>query len=45
MELIDQILDKLREWVDRAIDALLGSEPQRQPQAIPIPVEDRPRRR
>jgi hypothetical protein len=45
MEWIDKLLEKIREWVERVVDALLspGSEPQ--PQPIPIPVDDIPRRR
>lgn len=45
MEWIDKLLERIREWVERVVDALLspGSEPQ--PQPIPIPVDDMPRRR
>ena len=44
MELVDRILEKLREWVDRIADTLGGMvEPE--PQPIPIPVHDRVRRR
>ncbi|MEL6940013.1 MAG: hypothetical protein AAFO84_12545 [Cyanobacteria bacterium J06598_1] len=41
MDYIDQVLDKLREWVDKVIDALLGPEVQQEPELIPIPVDDR----
>ena len=43
MDWLDKVIEKIREWVERVIDALL--EPQKQPQPIPIPVEDTPRRR
>ncbi|MFQ3614699.1 MAG: hypothetical protein SNJ68_13445 [Cyanobacteriota bacterium] len=42
---MEKVLEKIREWVERVIDTLLG-DPQPQPQPIPIPVEDgSPRRR
>jgi hypothetical protein len=43
MDYIEKALEKLREWVDRVIDALFGPEPQHEPELIPIPV-DEPRR-
>ena len=41
MDYIDNALDKLREWVEKVMDALFGplSEPELDP--IPIPVDDR----
>ncbi|MCJ2543447.1 hypothetical protein [Thermostichus vulcanus] len=45
MDWVEKVLEKIREWVERVIDTLLG-DPQPQPQPIPIPVEDgSPRRR
>lgn len=41
MDLLGRILDKLKEWVEKAIDALGGREPQSEPVPIPIPVRDR----
>ena len=41
MDYIDQALDKLREWVDKVIDALFGPQPQPEHEPIPIPVDDR----
>ncbi|MEO1619574.1 MAG: hypothetical protein AAFU53_00920 [Cyanobacteria bacterium J06632_3] len=40
MDYIDKVLEKLREWVDKVLDTLLGPqvEPEREP--IPIPVDD-----
>lgn len=43
MDYIEKALEKLREWVDRIIDALLGPETQPEPELIPIPVKE-PRR-
>ncbi|WP_255527011.1 hypothetical protein [Nodosilinea sp. LEGE 07088] len=43
MDYIEKALEKLREWVDRVIEALLGPEVQGEPDLIPIPVEE-PRR-
>lgn len=43
MDYIEKALEKLREWVDRVVDALFGPDPQREPDLIPIPVEE-PRR-
>ncbi len=40
MDYIEKALDKLREWLDSIIDALFGSEPQQEPDLIPIPVEE-----
>jgi hypothetical protein len=41
MDYIEKALEKLREWVDRVIEALFGPEPQGEAELIPIPVEDR----
>ncbi|MEN9223676.1 MAG: hypothetical protein Q6M04_14670 [Thermostichus sp. BF3_bins_97] len=41
---MEKVLEKIREWVERVIDTLLG-DPQPQPQPIPIPVEDGSHRR
>lgn len=43
MDYIDKALDKLREWVDKVIEALFGPEHQPEPDLVPIPV-DEPRR-
>lgn len=43
MDYIEKALEKLREWIDRVIDTLLGPEPQQEPELIPVPV-DEPRR-
>jgi hypothetical protein len=43
MDYIDKVLEKLREWAGKLIEALLGPEPQPEYEPIPIPV-DRHRR-
>jgi len=45
MDYIEKALEKIGEWVQRVIDALLGTAPQPEPEAIPIPVDDRRIRR
>lgn len=45
MDYIDQILEKLREWVDKVVDALLGPQTQPEHEPIPIPVDDHNHRR
>jgi hypothetical protein len=44
MDYIDKVIEKLREWAQKIIDALLGPEPKPEPELIPIPVRE-PRRR
>jgi hypothetical protein len=44
MDFIDQVLEKLREWARKLVDALLGPEAEPEPELIPIPVNDRQRR-
>jgi hypothetical protein len=45
MDYIDQVLEKLREWARKLVEALLGPEAQPEPEPIPVPVKDYPRRR
>ncbi|MBO0350726.1 hypothetical protein J0895_16830 [Phormidium pseudopriestleyi FRX01] len=44
MDYIDNIIDKLKEWARKIIEALLGPEAEPEPEPIPIPVNE-PRRR
>jgi hypothetical protein len=44
MDHIEKVLEKLKEWARRLIEALLGPEAQPEPEPIPIPVDDRRRR-
>ncbi|MEL6604381.1 MAG: hypothetical protein AAFP20_14270 [Cyanobacteria bacterium J06614_10] len=41
MDYIDKALDKLREWIDKVMDALFGPEAQPEHEPIPVPVDDR----
>jgi predicted RNA-binding protein len=45
MDYIDQALEKLKEWAGKLIEALLGPEPEAEPELIPIPVNEPQRRR
>ncbi|WP_215618297.1 hypothetical protein [Leptothoe kymatousa] len=42
---IGKILEKLKNWVNRVLDSLLGPSAQPEPEAIPIPVPVNDRRR
>ncbi|MBD2312991.1 hypothetical protein H6G20_15065 [Desertifilum sp. FACHB-1129] len=44
MDYIDKVLEKLKEWARKLIEALLGPEVQPESEPIPIPVQDRERR-
>jgi hypothetical protein len=45
MDYIDKVLEKLKELARKLIEALLGPEAEPEPELIPIPVNDRGRRR
>ncbi|MDG2615543.1 hypothetical protein P7L53_04735 [Thermoleptolyngbya sichuanensis XZ-Cy5] len=45
MDYIDKVLEKLKEWARKLVEALLGSDVQPEPEPIPIPVDDRSHRR
>jgi hypothetical protein len=45
MDYIERVLEKLREWTRKLIEALLGPDAQPEPEPIPIPVRDPERRR
>lgn len=45
MDYIDKILDKLKDIAQKLIEILLGPEVESEREAIPIPVDDRQRRR
>ncbi|BDI18599.1 MAG: hypothetical protein V7K50_11195 [Nostoc sp.] len=45
MDYIEKVLEKLKELARRLIDSLLGPEAEPEPELIPIPVNDRSRRR
>ena len=44
MDYIEKVLEKLKEWAGKLIEALLGPEAEPEPEPIPIPVNDRARR-
>jgi predicted RNase H-like HicB family nuclease len=45
MDYIEKVLEKLKEWAGKLIEALLGPEAQPEPEPIPVPVRDPQRRR
>lgn len=45
MDYIEKVLEKLKEWAGKLIEALLGPEVQPEPEPIPVPVRDPQRRR
>ncbi len=45
MEQVDKILEKLREWTEKIIEALFGPQSEPEGELIPIPVKDYPRNR
>jgi len=45
MEYIEEVLEKLREWADKIIEALLGPNAEPEAELIPIPVDEPQRRR
>lgn len=45
MDHIEKVLEKLKELARRLIEALLGPEGEAEPELIPIPVDERSRRR
>ena len=44
MDYLEKVLEKIKEWARRLIEALLSPEAQPEPEPIPIPVDDRRRR-
>ncbi|MBC6423852.1 MAG: hypothetical protein GDA43_16430 [Hormoscilla sp. SP5CHS1] len=45
MDYIDKILEKIKEWARKLIEALVGPDVQSEPELIPIPVKDPKSRR
>lgn len=41
MDYLDKVLEKLREWARKLIEALLGPDAEPEPEPIPVPVHDR----
>ena len=44
MEYLDKVLEKLKEWTRKLIEALLGPEAQPEAELIPVPVNEPQRR-
>ncbi|MEM8779510.1 MAG: hypothetical protein AAGF26_11690 [Cyanobacteria bacterium P01_G01_bin.49] len=38
MDYLEKVLEKLKEWAEKLVETLLGPEAERQPELIPIPV-------
>ncbi len=45
MDYLDKVIEKVKEWAQKLIEVLLGPEAEPEPELIPIPVNDRNRRR
>lgn len=45
MDFIEKVLEKLREWTQKIIEAILGPDVQPELEPIPVPVDKRERRR
>ncbi|NJL85325.1 MAG: hypothetical protein HC886_04100 [Leptolyngbyaceae cyanobacterium SM1_1_3] len=45
MDYIEKALEKLKEWIDKLVDALFGPQPQPEQEPVPVPVDDRSHRR
>lgn len=45
MDYIDKIIEKLKDLARKLIEVLLGPQAEPEQEAIPIPVDDRQRRR
>ncbi|MBD2161727.1 MAG: hypothetical protein VKL01_09875 [Limnothrix sp.] len=45
MDYIEQVIEKLKQWAQKVIEALLGPQAQPEAEPIPVPVDDRAYRR
>ncbi|HIK27168.1 MAG: hypothetical protein N3E45_06805 [Oscillatoriaceae bacterium SKW80] len=45
MDYIEKILEKIKDWARKLIEALLGPDVQPEPEPIPIPVREPKQRR
>jgi hypothetical protein len=45
MDYIEKVLENLKDWARKLIETLLGPEAEPEAELIPIPVDDRSRRR
>jgi len=44
MDYLEKVLEKVKEWARKLIEALLGPESQPEAELIPVPVNDQQRR-
>ncbi len=40
MNLIDKVIEKLKEWAQKLVEGLLGPQAEPEPELIPIPVRE-----
>jgi hypothetical protein len=45
MGYLERVLEKIKEWAERVIEVLLGPVAEPEAELIPVPVDDRYRRR
>ncbi len=45
MDYIEKVLEKIKDWARKLIEALLGPDVQPEPEPIPIPVREPKQRR
>jgi hypothetical protein len=43
MDYLDEVIEKLREWARKLIESVFRSEPEPEPELIPIPMRDHSR--
>jgi hypothetical protein len=41
MDFLEELLDKLRSWMRKLVEALIGQNEESEPELIPIPVKER----
>ncbi|AUC60648.1 hypothetical protein AA637_05530 [Cyanobacterium sp. HL-69] len=41
MDQIEKIIEKIKEWTQKLVEALAGPQAEPEPELIPIPVRDR----
>lgn len=45
MDYIEKVLEKLKDWARKLVEVLLGPGMQAEPELIPVPVDEKSRRR
>lgn len=41
MEYIEKVLEKIKDWARKVVEAVLGPDMQPEPELIPVPVRER----